>query len=163
MKSEVTPLVGMLLWWSVSWAGKLYRIITSSVREKHPAVQTVQSVLWERNSEWLHHFLPSSLFRPESKQCRKNHRMWQIHLQCHLLKVTVLISFFTYEVNTGKRLCGSRHREDQKHQSLSHWRAGMTWKATSSRPATLPQRHCHSFTYFLSEGFSLLHAIYSVF
>lgn len=156
MKSEVTPLAGMLLWWSVSWAGKLYRIITSSVREKHPAVQTPQPALWDRDSECLHHFLPSSLFRPES-QCgrRKNHRMCQIHL----LKVT-LLNFFTYKVNPAKRLYGSRDREDQKHESLCHWRAGMTQKA---RPATLPQRYCHSLTYFLSEGLSLLCAIYSVF
>lgn len=51
MKSEVTPSVGMLLWWSVSWAGKLYRIITSSVREKHPAMLTTQSTLWERDCQ----------------------------------------------------------------------------------------------------------------
>lgn len=38
------------------------------------------------------------------------------------------------------------------------------WHDTkASRPSTLPQRHCHSSTYFLSEGFSLLCAIYSVF
>lgn len=155
MKSEVTPLAGMLLWWSVSWAGKLYRII---VREKHPAMQTLQPALWERDTECLHHFLPSSLFRPQSQRgCRKSHRMCQIYL----LKVTLLIHFFTCKVNPAKRSCGSRGRADQKHQSLSHRRAGTTQNA--SRPSTLPQRHCHSSTYFLSEGFSLLCAIYSVF
>lgn len=164
MKSEVTPSVGMLLWWSVSWAGKLYRIITSSVREKHPAMLTIQSTLWERDCQGLHHFLPSSLLSPETQHgCRKNHRMWQIHLQCHLIKVTTLICFFTCKVNPAERSCGSGNREDQKHQSLSCWRAGMTQKATSSKPATLPQRHCHSSTYFLSEGFSLFCATYSVF
>lgn len=93
MKSEVTPSVGMLLWWSVWRAGKLYTIITSSVREKHPAMLTIQSALWQRDCEWLHHFLPSSLVRPESQHgCRKDHRMWQIHLQFHLIKVTFVSS-----------------------------------------------------------------------
>lgn len=161
MKSEVTLLVAILLWWSVSWIEKLYRIITSSARQKHPAMQTIRSTLWERDNEWLHHFLPSSLLRPESQHgCRKNHRMWLIHLQSHLLKVSVLTLFFTCKVNPAERSCGSR---DKEHQSLSHWRAGMTQKATSRRSATLLQRRCHSSTYFLSEGFSLLCDIYAAF
>lgn len=157
MKSEVTPLVGMLLWWSVSWAGKLF--ITSSVREKHPAIQTPQSTLWERDSEWLNHFIPSSLFRSESQHgCRKSYRMWQIHLQCHLLKVTLLIHFFMCKFNPAKRSCG--RTRNTRAFPLKGWH---DTKATSSRPATFPQRRCHSSKYFLSEGFSLLCAIYSIF
>ena len=68
MQSEVTPLVGTLFCWSVSWVGKLYRTIMSSARERHPDVQTIQSTICERYSEWLHHFLPFPLLRRESKQ-----------------------------------------------------------------------------------------------
>lgn len=46
----------------------------------------------------------------------QQHGMWQIHLQCHLLQVPALITFFICKVNTAKRLGSSRGREDKHHQ-----------------------------------------------
>lgn len=161
------PLVGMLFCWSISRAEKLYRTIMSSTTERHPGAQTIQSTTCERYSEWLHHFLPFPLLRPESKQGYKKTPMGCGRFVSSANSLNSQHSLLSSHLRlTQQKDCAAQGgRDDKKRQRSAFPTEGVAWNEIpqaaglphSPRDTAIAQQTS------LSEGPSLLCAAYLIF